>query len=63
MSSPARKSRKASGISVYPRRGKWAFLVSTEPDILTGKRKRQYRMQHEVSPSDRRKVIRLAPYL
>jgi ribosomal protein L35 len=29
----------------------------------SAKRKRQYRMQHEVSPSDRRKVIRLAPYL
>ena len=27
------------------------------------KRKRQYRTQHEVSPSDRRKIIRLAPYL
>ena len=26
-----------------PRRGKWALLVSTEPDILTGKRKRRYR--------------------
>ena len=43
MSSSARKGRKALGISVYPRRGKWAFLVSTEPDILTGKRKRLYR--------------------
>jgi ribosomal protein L35 len=29
----------------------------------SAKRKRQYRMQHEVSASDRRKVIRLAPYL
>ena len=29
----------------------------------SAKRKRQYRTQHEVSPSDRRKVIRLAPYL
>ena len=29
----------------------------------SAKRKRQYRMQHEVSSSDRRKVIRLAPYL
>lgn len=47
MSSSARKSRKASGISVYPRRGKWAFLVSTEPDILTGKRKRNYRGDFE----------------
>jgi large subunit ribosomal protein L35 len=27
------------------------------------KRKRQYRMQHDVSPADRRKLIRLAPYL
>ena len=47
MSSSARKSRKAAGISVYPRRGKWAFLVSTEPDILTGERKRQYRGDFE----------------
>jgi large subunit ribosomal protein L35 len=29
----------------------------------SAKRKRQYRMQHEVSASDSRKVIRLAPYL
>jgi large subunit ribosomal protein L35 len=29
----------------------------------SAKRKRSYRMQHEVSASDRRKVIRLAPYL
>jgi large subunit ribosomal protein L35 len=29
----------------------------------SAKRKRAYRMQHEVSASDRRKVIRLAPYL
>ncbi len=47
MSSSARKGRKAPGISVYPRRGKWSFLVSTEPDILTGKRKRQYRGDFE----------------
>jgi hypothetical protein len=47
VSSSARKSRKAPGISVYPRRGKWAFLVFTEPDVLTGKRKRQYRGDFE----------------
>jgi large subunit ribosomal protein L35 len=29
----------------------------------SAKRKRQYRMQHEVSAADRRKIIRLAPYL
>jgi large subunit ribosomal protein L35 len=29
----------------------------------SAKRKRQYRMQHEVSAADSRKVIRLAPYL
>ena len=29
----------------------------------SAKRKRGYRKQHEVSASDRRKVIRLAPYL
>jgi integrase len=47
VTSSARKSRKAPGISVYPRRGKWAFLVSTEPDVLTGKRRRQYRGDFE----------------
>lgn len=36
------KKHRVPGISVYPRRGKWAYLVSTEPDILTGKRDRIY---------------------
>jgi len=29
----------------------------------SSKRKRQYRMQHEVAAADRHTVIRLAPYL
>jgi integrase len=43
MTTSRRRTIRAKGISVYPRRGKWAFLLSTEPDQLTGKRKRRYR--------------------
>ena len=42
MSTSGRKATWAKGISVYPRGGKWAFLLSTEPDHLTGNRKRRY---------------------
>lgn len=34
------KSRQMPGISVYPRGRKWAYVISTEPDIVSGKRER-----------------------
>jgi integrase len=40
---PARKRWQARGVTVYPRGGKWSFIVYLEPDILTGKRQRLYR--------------------
>jgi len=42
VSASGRKATWAKGISVYPRGGTWAFLLSTEPDHLTGKPKRRY---------------------
>ena len=34
---------RVSGITVYPRGKKWAFIIYGEPDLLTGKRERVYR--------------------
>lgn len=34
--------RKIPGISVYQRGKSWAYLVESEPDLLTGKRNRKY---------------------
>ena len=43
MSTSPRKGPRSRGVTVYPRGGKWAFIVYQEPDILTGKRDRMYR--------------------
>jgi integrase len=34
---------RMSGITVYPRGRRWAFIIYGEPDLLTGKRERVYR--------------------
>lgn len=36
------RRRRVPGISVYPRGAKWAFVISAQPDVLTGHRDRVY---------------------
>jgi hypothetical protein len=38
-----RERRRVAGITVYRRRAKWAYLVSADPDIVTGDVERIYK--------------------